>query len=298
MTRIHHIRTSVLDIAFEAHGPDAAPTTVVLLHGFPYDPRAFDEVAPALADAGCRVLVPYLRGYGPTRFIASDTPRSGQQAALAHDLIEMLDVLGIGRALLAGYDWGGRAACIAAALWPQRVQALVTCCGYQIQDIAAGAEPADPRTEHRLWYQYYFHTARGRAGLTRDREAISRELWRLWSPGWHFDDETFCRSARSWHNPDFVEVVLHSYQHRFGSVPGDPRYEAIERRLAARPVIGVPTIALHGAQDGVNPPDGSLRHERYFTAAYERRVLEGVGHNPPQESPRLFVQAIQDLMRI
>ena len=295
MTRLLQLGTTTLEVACEDSGPHDGPT-VVLLHGFPYDPRAFDEVVPHLTRLGCRVLVPYLRGFGLTRFISDQTLRSGQQAALAHDLLEMLDALKIGQAVLAGFDWGGRAACIAAALWPQRVRGLVTCCGYQIQDIAAAREPADPQTEYRMWYQYYFHTERGRAGLLNNREALCEALWRLWSPSWGFDEATFHRTAQSLHNPDFVEVVLHSYQHRFGTVAGDPRYDQTEAQLARRPLISVPTIALHGATDGVNPQAGSLRHERYFSGPYERRVIDDAGHNPPQESPVSFAQAVRDLL--
>ncbi len=285
------IRTDVLDIAYEEHGPpDGA--AVILLHGFPYDPRAYDHVAPPLAADGRRVLVPYLRGYGPTRFLSPDTPRSGQQAALGHDLLRFMDALGIARAALAGYDWGGRAACIVAALWPERASALVSVSGYNIQDIAASTAPAAAEQEHRFWYQYYFHTERGRAGLTANRRDICRLLWRLWSPEWRFDDATFDRSAASFDNPDFVDVVIQSYRHRFGYAPGDPALEPIEARLAARPLITVPSIVLHGGHDGVGPAEQSQRHDRYFTGPYERRVLPGIGHNLPQEAPDAVVAAL------
>ena len=295
MDRMLHLLTPMLEIACEESGSPDGPA-VMLMHGFPYAPRAFDAVAVQLANAGCRVLVPYLRGYGATRFLQSDTLRSGQQAALAHDLVDLMDALGLEQAVLGGFDWGGRAACVVAALWPQRVRGLVSCCGYQIQDIAASIQPASPQAERRMWYQYYFHTERGRAGLTKDRDALCRELWRLWSPQWAFDDATFQASAIAFQNPDFVEVVLHSYRHRFGYAQGDPRYAHTEALLAQQPKIGVPTIALHGASDGVNPPNGSAGHERYFSARYERRVLEQAGHNPPQESPTEFARAILDLM--
>src|SRR4030088_1266801 len=200
-------RTDVLEMAYEEHGPeDGAP--VILLHGFPYDARAFDEVAPPLAAQGCRVLVPYLRGYGPTRFASAETPRSGQQAALGNDLREFMDALEIASAVLVGYDWGGRGACIVAALWPARVTALVTVGGYNMQTSAASAPPAHPEQEHRLWYQFYLHTERGRAGLTKNRREFCRLLWRLWSPTWSFDDATYDRSAVSFENPDFVDVVV------------------------------------------------------------------------------------------
>src|SRR5262245_35179319 len=215
------VRSKTLEIAYEDSGPEAG-TPVILAHGFPYDPRAFDEVVPRLVAAGFRTIVPYLRGYGPTRFLSADTPRSGQQGALGQDLLDLLDALALPSAMLAGYDWGGRAACIVAALWPARVRGLVTCGGYNIQDVAGAAAPQPPEQEHRLWYQYYFHTERGRAGLAANRRALARLLWRLWSPNWEFDDATFERSAASFDNPDFVEVVIHSYRVRFGYAPGDP----------------------------------------------------------------------------
>lgn len=288
------IRTDVLDLAYEEHGPpDGAP--VILLHGFPYDPRAYDAVAPALAADGRRVLVPYLRGYGPTRFLSPDTPRSGQQAALGHDLLQFMVALGIGRAALAGYDWGGRAACIVAALWPDRAASLVTCGGYNIQDIAGSIAPAPAEQEHRLWYQYYFHTERGRAGLTNDRRDICRLLWRLWSPAWSFDAATFERSAGSFDNPDFVDVVIQSYRHRFGYASGDPALESIEEQLARRPTIAAPAIVLHGDHDGVGPAVQSEHHGRYFSGPYQRRVLPGIGHNVPQEAPASFLAALREL---
>src|SRR5581483_11456677 len=279
---LSRIRTSVLDIAYEHAGPaDALP--VVLLHGFPYDPRALDEVVPVINASGFRTIVPYLRGYGGTRFLSSDTMRSGEQAAIGHDLLELLDALQISEAVVAGFDWGARAACVVAALWPQRVRGLVSCSGYQIQDIAAAVRPLDPESERRLWYQYYFHTGRGRAGLTQNREALSQLLWKLWSPTWSFDQTAFERSATSFQNADFVDVVIHSYRHRFGYAEGDPRYAASEARLATQPKIGVPTIVIHGAADGVNPVRISERHDKYFSGPYDRRVFENVGHNPPQE---------------
>jgi pimeloyl-ACP methyl ester carboxylesterase len=289
------VRTDVLDVAYEEHGPpDGVP--VILLHGFPYDPRAYDAVVPPLAAAGGRVLVPYLRGYGPTRFLSPATPRSGQQAALGHDLLTFMDALGIERALLAGYDWGGRAACIVAALWPARVHGLVSCGGYNIQDIAASVRPAPPEQEHRFWYQYYFHTERGRAGLTQNRRALCRLLWRLWSPEWQFDEATFEKSAASFDNPDFVDVVIQSYRHRYGYAPGDPALDDIEARLAQRPAIGVPTTVLDGGHDGVAPAELSQGHARHFTGPYQRRVLSRIGHNVPQEAPTPFAAAVQELL--
>jgi pimeloyl-ACP methyl ester carboxylesterase len=288
------IRTAVLDIAYEEHG-DAAGDAIMLLHGFPYDPRCFDAVAPGLAAAGYRVIVPYLRGYGPTRFLDRATMRSGQQAALGRDLLDLMDALGIGRALLMGYDWGGRAACIVAALWPERVSGLVTGNGYNIQDIAAAAVPLAPEIEHRLWYQYYFHSRRGRDGLAENRRELGQLLWRLWSPSWRFEEADYARTAESFENPDFVDVVIHSYRHRFGYAPGDPSLAGIETALAARPGIAVPTISLWGGDDGVTPPPIADTDGARFTARYERRVLPGIGHNIPQEAPDATVAALLDL---
>jgi pimeloyl-ACP methyl ester carboxylesterase len=288
------IRTPVLEIAYEETGPAEGPP-VVLLHGFPDDVRAYDGVAPPLAAAGWRVLVPYLRGYGLTRFLDPRTPRSGQQAALGHDLKDFLDALGLERASLAGYDWGGRAACIVAALWPERVAALVSIGGYNIQNIARSGEPAPPDREHRLWYQWYFHTERGRAGLAANRRPLCRLLWELWSPNWRFADATYERTAASFDNPDFVEVVIQSYRHRFGLAPGDPALQPIEDRLAAQPPITVPTIVLHGACDGVSLPDSSEAHARFFTGSYQRRVIPVAGHFLPQEAPAAIVDALQEL---
>src|SRR4029077_7508270 len=265
---LNRVRTSVLQIAYEESGP-ARGAPVLLMHGFPYDPRAYDGVVPSLVEAGCRVIVPYLRGYGPTRFLASDTLRSGQQAALGNDLKELMDALTLERAVLAGYDWGGRAACVVAALWPKRARALVSANGYNIHDIAGSVKPATAEQEHRLWYQYYFHTARGRAGLEGDRRESGRRLWRLWSPNGRFDDATYERTASSFDNPDFVDVVIHSYRHRYGYAPRDPALEATERLLATQPKIPVPTVVLHGAGDGVNLPETSATTARFFTGPYQ-----------------------------
>jgi pimeloyl-ACP methyl ester carboxylesterase len=290
------VRTPVLDVAYEHSGP-AQGLPVVLLHGYPYDVRAFDDVVPVLNDAGLRTIVPYLRGYGGTRFLSPDTPRSGEQAALGQDLLELLDALNIAQAGLAGFDWGSRAACVVAALWPQRVRGLVSCTAYQIQDIANSGKPADPEQERRFWYQYYFQTKRGRNGLAANRAELGRLLWKLWSPTWPFDAAVFQRTAASFENPDFVDVVIHSYRHRMGNAPGDPRYAAIESQLARLPKISVPTIAVHGAEDDVNPVQNTQGHQRYFTGPYERRVFENIGHNPPQEAPLAFADAILDVCK-
>ncbi|WP_456026588.1 alpha/beta fold hydrolase [Pseudomonas capeferrum] len=290
-----YVRTPMLEIACEAHGPeDGEP--VILLHGFPYDPRGYDEIAPALAERGCRVLVPYLRGYGPTRFINAQVMRSGQQAALAKDLLDFMDALGIAQATLAGYDWGGRAACIVAALWPHRVRGLVTGDGYNIQDIAKSLEPSAPETEHRLWYQFYFHTQRGVDGLSANRREFCELLWRLWSPTWAEGPGLYGRTAPSFDNPDFVDVVIHSYRHRFTYAPGDPALEAIEQALAAQPPISVPTISLCGADDGVGPAPAVDDDEEHFSGIYRREVLSGVGHNIPQEAPQATLRAICELL--
>jgi pimeloyl-ACP methyl ester carboxylesterase len=290
----HRVRTPVLEIAFEEHGPPDGPPAI-LLHGFPDDVRAWDGVAPVLAADGMRVLVPWLRGYGPTRSLDPATPRSGQQAALGADLRDFMDALGIGQALLAGYDWGGRAACIVAALWPERVRALVSITGYNIQDIAAAAAPAEAEQEYRYWYQWYLHTSRGAAGFEKNRRDLCRLLWHLWSPNWAFDEATFARTAESFDNPDFVAVSVQSYRHRYGNAPGDPALEAIERALAAQPAIGVATINLHGEADGVTPPALSLHHARRFTGFYERRVIPRAGHFLPQEAPDAVVAAVRAL---
>jgi len=290
-----HVDTEILRIAYEEAGPpNGAP--VLLLHGFPYDIRAFDAVTPVLAQAGCRVLVPYLRGFGPTRFLSDATPRSGEQAALGADAHAFMDALRLPSAILAGYDWGGRAACVVAALWPDRVRGLVSVGGYAIQDIARSVVPDDPEQEYRYWYQYYLHGERGRAGLAVNRRAFCRLLWRLWSPSWMFDDATFERTAASFDNPDFVDVVVQSYRHRFGYAPGDPALAPIEQRLAQQPAIGVPTMTLHGGDDGVGPAWQSERHAGHFTGPYTRQVVPGVGHNLPQEAPGSFALAVLGML--
>jgi pimeloyl-ACP methyl ester carboxylesterase len=285
------VDAGVLSIGYDDHGPTDAPA-VVLLHGFPYDAHAYDDVVPLLVREGQRVVVPYLRGYGPTRFLSDGTLRSGQQASLGHDLLALLDALHIDRAIVGGYDWGGRAACIVAALWPERVRGLVTCGGYNVLDVAGSAKPQSPVVEHALWYQWYFHGERGRAGLAQHRREFCRLLWTMWSPKWRFDDETYERTAASFGNPDFVDVVIHSYRHRFGFVDGDPTVEATERRLIDRPPITVPTVALYGGDNGVAPAGPTERNRHRFTGPFERVVIPGVGHNVPQEAPRPFADAV------
>jgi pimeloyl-ACP methyl ester carboxylesterase len=288
------VRTATLAIAYEESGPsDGRP--VVLLHGWPSDPRDYDGVAPALAARGFRVLVPWLRGFGATQFLDPATPRSGQQAALGADLRDFMGALGIARACLVGYDWGGRAACVTAALWPERVAGLVSITGYNIQHIPTAGRPAAAEQEHRYWYQWYFHTERGRAGLEQNRRDIARLLWRLWSPNWQFDEATLTATAASFDNRDFVAVTIQSYRHRYGNAPGDPALETLERRLAERPVIAAPAIVLHGACDGVGPPEQSLDHARYFSGRYERRVIPVAGHFLSREAPEAVIEAVCEL---
>jgi pimeloyl-ACP methyl ester carboxylesterase len=289
------VRTPTLDIAYEENGPAGGPP-VILLHGWPSDPHDYDEVAPPLAADGCRVLRPWLRGFGPTRFRDPATPRSGQQAALGADLRDLMDGLDISQAILAGYDWGGRAACVAAALWPERARGLVSINGYNIQHLPSAGRPGPAAQEHRYWYQWYFHTERGRAGLEQNRRDLARLLWQLWSPNWRFTAEMFDATAASFDNPDFVAVTVQSYRHRYRNAPGDPALESLEDRLAGRPMIAAPTIVLHGTCDGVGPPEQSERHAQYFTGRYERRVIPVAGHFLSRERPDAVVTAVRDLL--
>jgi pimeloyl-ACP methyl ester carboxylesterase len=291
------VRTPNLEIAYQESGPpDGAP--VILLHGWPSDVHDYDGVAPPLAAAGFRVLVPWLRGFGPTRFLDPATPRSGQQAALGADLRDFLDALSIPRATLVGYDWGGRAACVVAALWPERVAGLVAITGYAIQDIAAASRPAAAEQEFRYWYQWYFHTERGRAGLAANRGDIARLLWELWSPNWRFDSVAFGATAASFDNPDFVDVTIHSYRHRYGNAPGDPAYDALEAHLAEQPTIAVPTIILHGEADGVGPPASSIPRDRLFSRLLERKLIPRAGHFLSRENPADVVAAVVRLAKV
>jgi pimeloyl-ACP methyl ester carboxylesterase len=292
---IRLVRTPVLEIAYEAHG-DAAGTPIILLHGFPDDARAWDGVVPALAAAGHRVLVPYLRGYGPTRFLDSAAPRMAQQAAIGQDLLDFMEALALPRVALAGYDWGGRAACIVAIVAPERVRALVTVCGYNVQNTLTPSRPASAAEERAYWYQWYFNTDRGRRGLEQNRREICRLLWHEWSPSWQFDDATFDRTAGSFDNPDFVEVVIHSYRHRHGNAPGDPRFDSLERLLAERRPITVPTVVLWGAEDGVAPAGHVERHMPQFPAGSEGRVVARAGHFLPREQPAAVVEAMLGLL--
>ena len=249
-----------------------------------------------MAEQGCRVYVPYLRGFGPTRFLSDASPRSGEQAALGNDLRELMDALNVRKATLAGYDWGGRAACVVAALWPERCAGLVSLNSYNIQNIAQSMVPDTPDNELKLWYQYYFHSERGRAGLAKDRRGVCKLLWKLWSPTWAFDDAMFERSAAAFDNPDFVDVVIQSYRHRYALAAGDPALLEIERRLAAQPPITVRSITFDGADDGVRPVALASQHAHLFTSLREHRVVPGVGHNMPQEVPQVFADAVMELV--
>jgi pimeloyl-ACP methyl ester carboxylesterase len=294
---LKHIDAGVLNIGYYEAGAPSGPA-VVLLHGFPYDIHSYVDVMPLLAAKGCRVIVPYLRGYGSTRFRDKSTPRSGEQAAIGADLIALLDAIGIQRAIFAGYDWGGRAACVGAALWPERCTGLVSVNSYLIQDIARATEPAKPEREAAFWYQYYFQTERGRAGLTAYRREVARLLWKQWSPSWPFDDATFDRTALAFDNPDFVDIVIHSYRHRLGAAPGDPRYADLQRRLTALPPITVPAITLDGDSDGLIPASDGKASAPRFAGPRTHRIVTGAGHNPPQEKPEIFAAAILDLLKL
>jgi len=298
MTQTRTIQTPALDIAYEESGP-AQGFPIVLLHGFPDDVRAWDQVATPLVKAGHRVLVPYLRGYGPTRFRDAAAPRMAEQAAIGQDLVDFADALGLTRFAVAGYDWGGRAAGIAAALHPDRVRAAVLIGGYSIQNTVAPSPPGTPEGERALWYQWYFNTERGRAGLEANRRGICRLLWETWSPTWHFTDETFNRTAVSFDSPDFVSVVIHSYRHRIGNAPGEPRFLEMERRLAERPKIQVPSITLYGGDDALarSAPEANAAERSSFTTLVARRVVAGAGHFMPREKPDAISGALLELLR-
>jgi pimeloyl-ACP methyl ester carboxylesterase len=291
---IKQVRAGGLDVGYSEAGPSDGPP-VLLLHGFPYSVASYVEVAPMLAERGCRVIAPYLRGHGPTRFVDSATPRSGQQGALGADVIAFLDALQLKRAVLAGYDWGGRAACVVAALWPERCAGLISVNGYLIQDIAKAGMPLPPAVESGLWYQYYFQTERGRAGLTANRREIAKTLWIRNSPTWRFDEATLDRHASAFKNPDYVEVVIHSYRHRLGLAPGYPEYESIEKRLASQPVIAVPTITMDGGADGVVPATDGTASVARFSGPRQHRVVPNAGHNLPEEAPAAFAEAVSEL---
>lgn len=291
---VKQVEAGGLDIGYVEAGPAAGPVAI-LLHGWPYDIHSFTEVVPLLTAAGYRVVVPYLRGYGTTRFLAKETVRNGQQAALAADVVALMDALRIDHAVLAGFDWGARTACIVAALWPERCRALVSVSGYLIGNQEAGKMPLPPRAELSWWYQFYFATSRGRAGYEANRKEFARLIWQTASPRWTFDDATFARSAPAFDNPDHVSIVVHNYRWRLGLADGERRYDALEARLAQAPVIGVPTITMEGDANGAPHPEPTA-YARKFTGRYAHRLITGgIGHNLPQEAPRDFAQAIIDI---
>jgi pimeloyl-ACP methyl ester carboxylesterase len=293
---LHQINTGVLDVGYvEAGATDGQP--VLLLHGWPYDIHSYAEVTPALASAGCRVIVPYLRGYGTTRFLSADTMRNGQQSALGVDMIALMDALAVDSAIVAGFDWGARTANVIAALWPDRCKAMVSVSGYLIGSQAANRAPLPPAAELSWWYQYYFATERGRAGYDKYRNDFAKLIWHTASPAWNFSDATFARSAASFDNADHVDIVVHNYRWRLGLAPGEPQYDELERRLAELPVIGVPTITLEGDANGApHPVPGTYAAK--FSGKYEHRNIGGgVGHNLPQEAPHEFVEAILEVDR-
>ena len=293
---LRQIQAGVLDVGYFDLGRQKDPA-VILLHGFPYSVDSYAEVAPALARRGCRVIIPYLRGHGSTRFLDSNTPRSGQQGAIGTDLLALMDALNLRRAVWAGYDWGGRAACVAAALWPERCDGLVSVNSYLIQDIASAGRPVAPSVEAGIWYQHYFLTERGRLGLASNRREITRTIWTRNSPHWHFDDATLGRHAAAFDNPDYVDVVIHSYRHRLGAANGFPEYREAEGRLSALPAIQVPTITLDGGADGVVPANDGQASAAKFSGPRMHRVIEGAGHNLPEEAPDAFTDAVWELSR-
>jgi pimeloyl-ACP methyl ester carboxylesterase len=291
---LKQIDAGVLSVGYAEAGPADGPP-VILLHGWPYDIFSFVDVAPLLASAGYRVLVPWLRGYGTTRFRSANTPRNGQQSVVAVDVIAFMDALTIARAIVAGFDWGARTADIVAALWPERCTGLVSVSGYLIGSQEAGMVPLPPAAEYQWWYQYYFATERGRVGYGRYRRDFAKLIWQLASPRWDFDDVTFDRSAAAFDNPDHVDIVIHNYCWRLGLAEGEPQYDELEKQLASAPVISVPTITLEGDANGAPHPDASAYAQK-FTGRYAHRVIEGgIGHNLPQEAPQAFAQAVVDV---
>ncbi len=294
MGPIKQINAGTLNVGYYETGPASGPV-VILLHGWPYDIHSFIEVAPLLAAKGYRVIVPHLRGYGTTRFLSSDTPRNGQQAVLAVDVIELMDALKIQKAVVAGYDWGARTANIVAALWPERVKAMVSVSGYLIGSREANKKPLPPKAELLWWYQFYFTTERGRAGYQQNTHEFAKLIWQLASPKWNFSDETFARSAKSLDNPDHVAISIHNYRWRLGLAEGEAKYDDLEARLAQGPSITVPTITIEGDANGAPHPEPAS-YAKKFTGRYQHRLLTGgVGHNPPQEVPQAFAQAVIDV---
>ena len=293
---LKQIDAGVLNIGYAEAGPANGPVAV-LLHGWPYDIYSFVDVAPMLASAGYRVIVPYVRGYGTTRFLSADTPRNGQQSAVAVDVIALMDALKIEKATIAGFDWGARSADIVAAVWPERCKALVSVSGYLIGSQAAGKVPLPPKAELQWWYQYYFATERGQVGYEKNRRDFAKLIWQLASPKWNFDDATFDRTAASFDNPDHVAIVVHNYRWRLGLADGEAKYDDLEKRLAAGPVITVPTITMEGDANGAPHPEPAA-YAKKFSGKYSHRTIKGgIGHNLPQEAPRDFAKAVVDVDR-
>jgi pimeloyl-ACP methyl ester carboxylesterase len=291
---LKQIDAGVLNVGYAEAGP-ADGRVVILLHGWPYDIYSYVDVAPLLASAGYRVIIPYLRGYGTTRFLASETVRNGQQSVIAVDIIALMDALKIEKATIAGYDWGARTANIIAALWPERCKAMVSVSGYLIGSVAANKMPLPPKAELQWWYQYYFATERGRAGYEQYRHDFAKLIWQIASPKWDFDDATFDRSAAAFDNPDHVSIVIHNYRWRLGLAEGEPKYDELEKRLAEGPVITVPTITLEGDANGAPHPDPSS-YAKKFSGKYANRIITGgVGHNLPQEAPQAFAEAVVEV---
>lgn len=291
---VKQVKAGVLDVGYVEAGPAAGPV-VILLHGWPYDIHSFAEVVPVLTAAGYRVVVPHLRGYGTTQFLARETMRNGQPAALATDVVTLMDAMRIDRAVLAGFDWGARTACIVAALWPERCRALVSVSGYLIGSQEASKMPLPPRAELSWWYQFYFATSRGRAGYEANRKEFARLIWTTASPKWAFDDATFARSAQAFDNPDHVSIVVHNYRWRLELADGERQYDELEARLAQAPAIRVPTITMEGDANGAPHPEPTAYAKR-FTGRYAHRLITGgIGHNLPQEAPRDFAQAVLDV---
>ncbi|MEV1026740.1 alpha/beta hydrolase [Streptomyces sp. NPDC050264] len=293
--QLKHVKAGVLDIGYAELGPAHGPV-VMCLHGWPYDIHSYVDVAPLLADLGYRVIVPYLRGHGSTRFLSRHTPRNAEQSAIALDIIALMDELKIHEAVFAGFDWGSRTADIIAALWPQRVKALVSTSGYVITNVQSQLEPAAPAVEHNWWYQWYFATERGKKTMEHPdkRVELCRYVWTLVSPNWDFDDATFQRTAEAFKNPDYADIVLYNYRWRIGLIEGEPRYDRYEKQLAAQPSIGVPTITLDAALDPFTPPGDGAGYRDHFTGPYEHRTIADIGHNLPQEAPTTFAQAVID----
>jgi pimeloyl-ACP methyl ester carboxylesterase len=294
---IRQINAGTLNVGYAEAGPHHGPV-VILLHGWPYDIHSFAEVTPLLVAAGYRVIVPYLRGYGSTRFLSADTPRNAQQAVVALDIIALMDALKIDKAVLGGFDWGARTVNIIAALWPERCKAMVSVSGYLIGSQAANRAPLPPKAELTWWYQFYFATERGYAGYEANRHDFNKLIWQTASPKWQFDDATFERSAQSFDNPDHVAVVIHNYRWRLGLAQGEPQYDELEKRLATAPTIGVPTITMEGDANGAAHPNPAA-YAKKFTGSYQHRNLDGgIGHNLPQEAPKAFADAIIDVTRL